>query len=204
MYKAPIITTGILTGLFATSSYAQNSISNIDLEEIRELETCITQAIDAIDVPNTHRYYDPEDHGHKKYMDTESIFAGVTGVIDPTGAHIGLESNSVAFFVKYYDEGNDDPIDYARHLEFWLHNGEVYNTDHGHTVSYDFNDTISDFDAPRPKKSAYEEAAVDWVTDSANTLGLHFTICMNFEPYEPGGWAGERDVVPPVFPVPEN
>ena len=55
-----------------------------------------------------------------------------------------------------------------------------------------------------PEKSAYEDAAVDWVTNATNTLGLHFTVCMNFEPYEPGGWAGKRDVVPPVFPVPED
>ena len=158
---------------------------------------CITEAVSAIDLPNALPYMD-EDGGYKKYIENETTLIGVTTYLNPYGENIDTVENAVHLMSKVYHEGSEESFDFSRTVQIRFTEDGVHHIDHGFTLS---GRLFDGFDAPPRDISELENDITNWTNDSANTLSLVFSVCMNFEPYEVGGWANlERPIQPPEFP----
>lgn len=194
----------VLSGLFATSALAQNQGQASDLEHLQKIENCITEAVDAVQIPGTRAYYDPDDQGYKKYLESESVFAGISAFINPYGENEGVITDTVHFMTKYYQEDTtnnegEDFTDMVRSISLtFTQEATIHQNDTG-AMSYNPKHMISDFDT-RPEYSEEDIAARDWAHDAAGQAALIFTMCMDLPPYEPSMFAGNRPLQPAIFP----
>lgn len=194
----------ILSGLFATSAFAQDQGQVSDLDHLRRIDDCITEAVDSIDIPNTRAYYDPDDQGYKKYLEEGNVFAGISAFVNPYGEDQGVITNTVHFMTKYYQEdaNNNDGenfIDMGRSISLtFTQEATVYQNDMA-AVSYNPKHMISDFDK-MPEYSAEDDRAREWAHDAAGQAALTFTVCMDLPPYEPSMFGGTRPLQPAIFP----
>ncbi|MFP4313316.1 MAG: hypothetical protein ACLFR0_03220 [Alphaproteobacteria bacterium] len=194
-------TAGVLSAALTQAAGAQVN-DTPDLEWEQTIASCMQDALDAVNIPNARPHYDQADGGLKKYHESETSLIGVTSYLNSYGENIGTIEDAVYFQAKFYHEDDELSLDSFREisLNFTEENG-IHAINHGHAMSYTPDNFISDFDAPLPEIQPQEKDSLNWVNDAANTLALHFTICMNFEPYEVGGWANTiRPIQPPQWP----
>ena len=185
----------LLGSTFAATSNAEELPQTTTRADQNQIYRCAESAIKAIPVPDGTFYYDSEDHGIKKYSEGPNHLMGVTAYINPNEGDAGITPprDTLHIMAKFFTEKDEKIIDASGGVRLTFNSLGILAPE---SIAF----TTSSSEEPQSENmdmTIYN----NFMSDTLSTFTLAFTVCMNFEPFEP---AGGTPINLPHFPDPAS